>query len=126
MRKWSYLIPVAVLGFLLAIYGVALAVAQAVATPPSKEVAVTAPQEWTTLALLWKDDNQKGLFMFSDLGGTTGAWSLEGPMGSRGADPLSGSHTSADVSATPLSPAAFLLGSGLVGLGLLGWHRQKS
>jgi hypothetical protein len=125
MRKWSYLIPVAVLGSLLAMYAVAHVVAQAAATTSSLETA-SAPQEWTTFAMLWDDDKQKGLLTLNELAGTTEAWSFGGLAGSLGADPLSRSSTSADVSATPLPASALLFGSGLAGLGLLGWRRQRS
>jgi hypothetical protein len=126
MRKWSYLIPVAVLVSLLAMYAVAHVMAQAAATTPGLETASTAPQEWTAFAMLWKDDKQNGLLTLNELAGTTEARSFGGPMGARGADPLSRSSTSADVSATPLPASALLFGSGLVGLGLLSWRRQRS
>jgi hypothetical protein len=107
MRKWSYLLPLAVLGFVLARYAVALAVAQAVAIPPSLEAAATAPQEWIGFSMLWEDDHQKGLLTLNELGGPTGAWSCEVPISSPGAGPLSGSYTSAEMSATPLPPPLF-------------------
>jgi hypothetical protein len=125
MRKWSYLIPVVLLGSLLAMYAVAHVVAQAAATTPSLETSSTAPQEWTAFAIPWADDNQKGFLTLNELAGTTEAWSFGGPMGLLGANPLSGSSTSADVSPTPLPASALLFGSGLVGLGLLGWRRER-
>jgi hypothetical protein len=126
MRRRSWMIPVALLGSLLAIYAVAQAVAQAVATTPSLEAASPAPREWTAFSVFWTDDNQKGFLTLHELAGTMEAGSSGDPMGARGADLSLRSSNSAVVSATPLPASALLLGSGLAGLGLLGWWRKNT
>jgi hypothetical protein len=58
-------------------------------------------------------------------GGTALEWSFVGPMGSMTADPSMWSYTS-DAAQAPIPASALLMGSGLAGLGLLGWRRKRS
>lgn len=57
-------------------------------------------------------------------GGTEAEWSFSGYMGSITADPSSWSYNGSGP-VTPLPSSVLLLGSGLLGLGFLGWRRRK-
>jgi len=58
-------------------------------------------------------------------GGSAPEWVFSGAMGPTGADSSLFSYNRVVLSPAPIPASALLLGSGLVGLGLLGWRRQR-